>query len=494
MPIFCPFPGAPVRTRSQRQLFIAAVAVAALAACGKSDKSTTGSTTAGPLASITISPLAPSITIGDTLRLVALSYDAKSTLITTDTLTWSTSDSSVATVSDSGTVNALSAGTAKITAKSASILDTVIVTVTPPVTQAFLSVTAVAAGFTHTCALVTGGTAYCWGNNASGQLGNDTTVLSALPLTVSGGRTFASLTAGYSHTCGIGTDGVAYCWGDNASGALGATTANATTGDAVAVSGGHTFVTLSAGYSHTCGLTAAGVAYCWGANESGELGDSAIGQDGPTPQPVSGGLTFASISAGGVYTCGVTKTGAGYCWGSNGYGVLGNGTTTDSPVPVAVAGGLTFASITAGVYHTCGLTTNGAAYCWGNAGSGQLGTGLTSLTSSLPLAVAGGHTFVSLTVAENSTCGVAAGGAAYCWGDGTFGALGTGTTTQATTPTAVSGTQSYVSVTSGISFHVCGLTTGGAVYCWGYNDNGELGDASAGGYSVVPVQVVVPRQ
>ncbi|MDE3053950.1 MAG: hypothetical protein KGJ70_08700 [Gemmatimonadota bacterium] len=265
-----------------------------------------------------------------------------------------------------------------------------------------------------------------------------------------------------------------------------------TNGTPVAVSGGLQFTSLSAGYAHTCGLTAGGKAYCWGANESGELGDSAAGTESAVPVPVDGNLVFRSISAGGVFSCGVTTSGAGYCWGSNGYGVLGDGTTTDRAAPVAVAGGLTFTSIVAGVYHTCGLTTTGAAYCWGDSAYGQLGTGFTAALGLSPQVVAGGLTFKSIAVGEMATCGVTSAGAAYCWGAGSFGDLGNGSNDQSNVPAPVSGATVFQTVSSGISFHVCGLTQTGEAYCWGTNDSGELGNASAGGYRATPQQVVVP--
>ncbi len=480
------------RARFLRVRLLAPALVAmALGACNS--KSSTTAVSTGVVASITVAPATTSLVVGDTLRFVATLYDQASNILTTDTVTWSSSDPAVATVSDSGTVTAIATGTATITATSKGILGTAALTVTPPVTKLFTSVTAAVAGFAHTCALVTGGTAYCWGSNASGQLGNDTTTISPFPLAVSGGLTFASLAAGYSHTCGLTAAGAAYCWGDDTDGQLGNGSAGSTSGTPVAVAGGMTFTMISAGYSHTCGITSNGSAYCWGSDESGELGGGVVGQASPTPTLVSGGLTFASISAGGVYTCGVTTAGAGYCWGSNGYGVLGNGTTTDSPVPVAVAGGLQLASITAGVYHTCALTVNGAAYCWGQGGNGQLGTGLTSLNSATPVAVAGGLSFAAIAVGEQSSCATTPAGAAYCWGSGSFGSLGTGSTNQANSPVPVSGSLTVSTVSAGISFHACALTPAGTIYCWGYNDSGELGSGSAGGYSTTPTQVVVPN-
>lgn len=467
-------------------------AVALLTACGGSKSaSSVTSPNVGPAASISLSVATGTLTVGDTLRVGAVVYDKSSNVVTGDTLTWTTSDSTVAVVSDSGTVTALAAGTVTIRARIDSIVGSAALTVAAPATRPFVGLAAVAAGFAHSCALDSAGSAYCWGSNADGQLGNDTIASSPFPIAVSGSLTFASLTAGYGHTCGLTANGTAYCWGDNASGALGSTTSALTSGTPVAVAGGLRFAMLSAGYAHTCGVTTAGAAYCWGADESGELGNGAYGQSSATPVLVTGGLTFASVSAGGVFTCGVTTAGAGYCWGSNAYGVLGNGTTDDSATPVAVAGGLTLASISAGVYHACAVTTNGAAYCWGDAANGQLGTGLTSMNAATPMAVAGGQTFTAVTTGELSSCATTVSGAAYCWGSGSFGSLGTGASTESAVPQPVSGGTVFTSLSAGISFHVCGLTTGGTAACWGYDDSGELGDGAAGGFSVTPQEVVV---
>jgi alpha-tubulin suppressor-like RCC1 family protein len=477
----------------QRSLAVlsALAVVTALAGCDHHPSTSPG---VGPIASIVLTPSALTLSIGDTLRLGVVAYDKSSNLIVADTVVWSISDSSVATVSDSGTVKALIAGTATITAKIDSISATAALTVSLPATKPMTGVAAVVAGFAHSCAILTGGNAVCWGSNADGQLGNDsTTGISPFPLPVSGGWSFVSLAAGYAHTCGLTSSGTAYCWGDNAEGELGNVTATATSATPVQVAGDLHFAMLSAGYSHTCGVTTSGAAYCWGSNESGELGNSTVGENTTTPVLVAGGLTFASVSAGGVFTCGVTTAGAAYCWGSNGYGVLGNGGTSDSDVPVAVAGGFQFASISAGVYHTCALTSNGAAYCWGNSANGQLGTGITSIGSATPLAVVGGNTFASLTTGELSTCATTSAGAVFCWGSGSFGSLGNGSTAGSTTPQPVGGAAFLTSVSAGISFHACSLANDGTAYCWGYDDSGELGDGTAGGYRVTPQQVSVPN-
>ena len=242
------------------------------------------------------------------------------------------------------------------------------------------------------------------------------------------------------------------------------------------------FVQISTGDYHTCGLTSRGAAYCWGYNGYGELGDGTT-SDASSPQAVIGGLKFASISAGYYHACGLTTRGAAYCWGYNGYGQLGDGTTDDSDEagPQAVIGRLKFASLSAeSYYHTCGLTSRGAAYCWGYNGDGQLGDGTTTNSNNNgPQAVIGGLKFTSIQTGGYHTCGLTSRGAAYCWGYNPNGQLGDGTTTGSNNngPQAVIGGLRFARL--GVEgYHACGITSRGAAYCWGFNGYGQLGDGT----------------
>jgi alpha-tubulin suppressor-like RCC1 family protein len=151
-----------------------------------------------------------------------------------------------------------------------------------------------------------------------------------------------------------------------------------------------TLAALTAGLGrHTCGLTGTGAAYCWGENTFGALGNGSM-TDSPAPVAVSGGLAFAQLIAGGFigHTCGRTATNAAHCWGENERGQVGDGSTADRLEPSAVVGGLSFTSLDAGFRHTCGRATTGAVYCWGSGGAGQLGNNSTS-QSAVPVKVLG---------------------------------------------------------------------------------------------------------
>jgi alpha-tubulin suppressor-like RCC1 family protein len=254
-----------------------------------------------------------------------------------------------------------------------------------------------------------------------------------------GGIRFAALSGGADHNCGVTGENLAYCWGFNLNGQLGDGTTITRTSP-VAVAGGVSFVSVSAGaLAHSCALTGEGVAYCWGNNTEGELGNGTT-DDQLTPGPVVGDLLFAMVNAGFGYTCGVTTTGDAYCWGFNHSGRLGNGSLdlAVQPSPGLVAGGLSFASVHAGIGSACGLTTAGAAYCWGWNSLGELGDGTTD-NRATPVPVAGGLSFTSVSVGSHHTCGVTTTGDAYCWGDNQVGQLGNGTLNSSTVPVKVTG-------------------------------------------------------
>ncbi len=298
----------------------------------------------------------------------------------------------------------------------------------------------------------------------------------------------SSVSVGTLYTCEVTTSGGGFCWGDNGHGGHGNGTA-ADSSTPVAVTGGLSIAMVSAGYYFTCWLTTGGAAYCAGANDQGQLGNGNSATDRPlgasplisgsldssVPMAVAGGLSFSVVSVGYRHACALTTNGAAYCWGDNRYNQLGNGTSADSSIPVAVAGGMTFSTLSAGNAHTCAVTTGGAAYCWGAGGRGELGNGATA-SSAVPIAVSGGLTFASVTASnmENFTCGLTTSGSAYCWGDNDNLQLGNGQTGSSSSPIAVAGGLRFTALSAG-SLHVCGVTTNGAAYCWGQGGWGQLG-------------------
>ena len=344
-----------------------------------------------------------------------------------------------------------------------------------------------AAGAGHECGLSGDGIAYCWGANDHGELGGDSMARRPAPVVVAGGLAFTALTAGQGHSCALTGDGAAWCWGQDSVGELG-DGAHVDRRGPQAVAGGLRFTSLAAGSRHTCGLTGDGAAYCWGANAHGELGDgSTVSRDSPVA--VAGSARFASLVAGDSHTCGLTKAGAAYCWGWNYFGQLGDSSTRTSDTPVRVQGGLRFAALAAsGSNHTCGRSRGGAAYCWGDNSFGQVGDG-SSQDRTTPVTV-GGPPLTSLTTGDWHTCGLTEGGIAHCWGDNGYGELGDASTSSSASPVTVTGGLKLASLVAGYH-HTCGVTTAGIAYCWGENLHGELADGSTKNRNT-PVAVAKP--
>jgi len=311
---------------------------------------------------------------------------------------------------------------------------------------------AISAGNLHTCAIALGdNNAYCWGLNNAGQLGSGTTdAISTSPSAVStsgvlSGKTVKAIASGALHTCALASDNNVYCWGSNDKGRLGNnSTSDSSVPVAVSTSGalsGKTITSLSVnGGGHSCAIASDNNAYCWGINSSGELGNNNAPTESLVPVAVStsgalSGKTVKSISAGYSHTCAIASDNNAYCWGYNLFGQVGNNATSNSPVPVAVSNsgvlsGKTISKITAGIYTTCAIASDNKPYCWGYGGYGGLGNNSTS-NSSTPVAVSttGVLNGKSLTQISNAhhQCAIASDNNAYCWGNNTHGQVGDGT-------------------------------------------------------------------
>jgi alpha-tubulin suppressor-like RCC1 family protein len=252
----------------------------------------------------------------------------------------------------------------------------------------------IAVGSSHGCGLTDTGELSCWGDNGHGQFAATAPAQTNTPAPGAEGYTFKTIDAGGEFTCGLTTDDRVFCWGLGPTGQLG-NGAFTTRPYPVEVEGDLRFKALTVGFAHACALTLIGEAYCWGAGQLGQLGTGNSTGSG-SPRLVLGQRTYASIGAGQDHTCASTFDGETFCWGLADNGRLGfRGDTSCLPhtesckkEPVVVGGGLKFATLSAGGAHTCGMTLIGEAYCWGANGLGQLGNG-TLEDSELPVRVAG---------------------------------------------------------------------------------------------------------
>lgn len=346
-------------------------------------------------------------------------------------------------------------------------------------------VVGIALGVNVSCAAMATGTAKCWGQNSSGQLGDGTMVDRATPTTVSGITGVTGVTVGSSHACVVLTDQSVRCWGANFVGQLG----NSTMTDslsAVAVSGLPKVTQITAVNNHSCALGLDGTVRCWGANWAGQCGDGSTGAGISTPVVASGISDAVGVSAGGEHTCALSKTGGVRCWGYNANGEVGDGTTgTNRLLPVTVTGLSNVAQVKAGNLKTCARLGDGTLRCWGNNSYGQLGDG-TMADRSQPVVVSGISNAIEIS-SGYPTCAVLSDGTVRCWGANSNGQLGDGSTVNSATPVMATGISTATIVRAGYK-HACALLADATVRCWGDNSFGQLGNGTATS-SAVPVLV-----
>ena len=436
---------------------------------------------------------------------------------------WTSLDPAIASVNAAGRVVGLAQGLARIQAMAGRKGDTAsvlvrqvvaVVTVTPardtllPGDQG-----AFTASVTDSNGVAVAGATVQWSSSSPGTatvVGGQVTAVapgSAVISATAGGRSgtgdvhvrpfgpWRVLTAGAQHTCGLTTDGRAYCWGEGLWGRLG-NGEQVSTDIPTAVSGGLQFTTLVAGDFDTCGLVASGVAYCWGYNYVGQLGDGTMNNRW-VPTPVLTSVPLQALAAGNTHTCGLGLDGSAYCWGSNVIGELGLGGPAPDTCPFSncaltpqpVAGGLAFSAIGAGTAHTCGVSLNGLGYCWGDGSFGMLGNGTTEARNT-PTEVFGGNLFApSMTLGRNHSCAVNQEGRTFCWGDQHVGQLGGPPAAFVSAPVGVFSTSPTVSLSAGYT-HTCRALADRSAQCWGNNDQGQVGNGSSDPQQYGPATVL----
>jgi alpha-tubulin suppressor-like RCC1 family protein len=360
--------------------------------------------------------------------------------------------------------------------------------------------THVAAGSGHSCARLPSGALRCWGYGEQGQLGDGTT---------DGARLTPTRVLAANEEPG-GAE-----WND--------------------------WTAVAGGFNQNCGLRADGGLWCWGETSWGQLGDGVgalYGIARTTPIQVlafgeeAGGAVWSdwqAVAGGDAATCGLRANGTLWCWGGNSNGQLGAGIEAGwdaqlTPVQVVAAGvpagGARWSdwqAVTFRIGHACGLRAGGTLWCWGQRSSGRLGDGYESSTSDSrntpvqvlaadePMGGAAWNDWVTVAAGGTSTCGIRAGGTLWCWGNGTDGRRGDGTTTaNRGTPTQVlaagesaggAAWSDWTHVAVGgsgysVTGHACGIREDGTLWCWGTGNRGQRGDGTTNATRTTPVQVL----
>jgi alpha-tubulin suppressor-like RCC1 family protein len=392
---------------------------------------------------------------------------------------------------------------------------------------ALSGVRAVATGSFQSCALRRNQQVWCWGDNARGELGDGTRTsrAAAAPVqnaTGTGPLTgVTAITAGLIHTCALLANHEVRCWGDNSSGqlGLGGTETSRVLPTAVANESGESplrdVAQISAGETSTCARLASGQVRCWGANDLHQLGNG-VTAPSSLPVPVSsvvGGAPLVGVTqidAGASHVCARLSNGRAVCWGGNFDGMLGDGSRDERVRPVAVANGTGTAEltgvrrVTAGGRFSCAELVNATARCWGDGRYGEIGDGQT-LAQLFPTLVRTGlagrplRGIANLEAGYGHACARMPSRQVRCWGDNSYGTLGNGnpSITDLAVPRPVRNVTGRSALTGVAQVrtsagHACVRLTNGRARCWGYGEDGQLGDgARLTRHRPVPVRIAV---
>jgi alpha-tubulin suppressor-like RCC1 family protein len=343
-----------------------------------------------------------------------------------------------------------------------------------------------AAGNGHSCAVLAAGTVKCWGLNGDGELGNGAVENAFRPVSVTGLAGIRSITAGDYHSCAVLNGGTVKCWGYNFHGELGVSRKGPTTCSRrpgsvgqpcsttpVSVGGLSGVASIAAGAYQTCALLTKGTVKCWGYNAEGQLGNGTL-QTSSKPVSVVGLTGVRAITSGGVTACALLGTGTVKCWG-NGY----------RSTPVTIVGLRGVVGISAGYYYVCAVLATGTVKCWGSNDFGQLGNGSFKSTSQ-PTTVSEISDATAIASGEDHACARLRTGTVSCWGYDQWGQIGSRPNVTPTTncgdgspchptPGVVKGLSGVAAIAAGYK-HSCARLESGSIRCWGYNNEGELGN------------------
>jgi alpha-tubulin suppressor-like RCC1 family protein len=349
----------------------------------------------------------------------------------------------------------------------------------------------IAAGGCHTVAIDKNGRAWAWGYNTTdnlptGQLGDNSTASRRTPVSVAGAtKTFCQIVYGNGHTVAIDKNGRAWAWGNNEHGQLGDNTTSSKRTPVSVIGATKTFCQISAGSFFSLAIDINGQVWTWGQNNYGQLGDNTFTSK-ITPISIVGATkTFCKIAGGQCHTVAIDKNGRAWAWGYNGFGQLGDNSTTYYATPISVLGtSKTFCQLAVGACHTVAIDKNGRAWGWGNGSFGQIGNNTELTIIRTPVSVVGAtKTFCQIKTGLCHTVAIDKNGRAWSWGTNNVGQLGDNTTSARRTPVSVVGTTKTFCQIAAQADYTIAIDKNGQAWGWGYNVNGQLGDDSGNKFS-----------
>ena len=339
----------------------------------------------------------------------------------------------------------------------------------------------IAVGAYHTVVIKSDGTLWAWGDNTYGQLGDGTLITRGKPEKIGTDTDWVSVAAGASHTVAVKSNGTLWAWGNNSDGQLGDGTTTQRKIPYQITSAGDGWTTVTAGADHTVALKSDGTLWAWGSNDYGKLGDGSTTQSKGPVQVKSSGNGWISVAAGRNHTVAVKVDGTLWAWGSNEYGNIGTGAsdTSSHATPVQVAG-TAWTAVAAGDLHTVAMKTSGRLYAWGNNTSGQVGDGTTVQKNSPLLISSAGYDWVAIAAGRSHTLAVKVDGTLYAWGGNSYGQLGDGLNATRTAPYQIGTDYKWVGIAAGaMANHSVALKVNGMIWAWGDNNAGQIGDGTS---------------
>ena len=430
-----------------------------------------------PVALVLVTPASADLVPGETRQFTASPRDSAETGLAGRTVTWTSSNAGVVTVSATGLATAQAVGatvliTATCEGKSASASVTV--------RGAVMSRTA--AGGAHTVAIKSDGTLWAWGSNGGGQLGDGTTIARLTPTPIGTGTTWRTVVAGAGHTLALKSDGTLWAWGSNGFGQLGDGTPTSRS-TPTPIAPGQTWLAIATGREHTIAIRSDRTLWVWGSNLYGRLGDgTTIDKLAPTQIGLSG--TWIAVAAGGWHSLALRSDGTLWVWGNNGNGQLGDGTINGRETPIQIETGSTWTSIAAGFAYTLAIKSDGTLWAWGHNGFGQLGDGTTDGPINqgriTPTPIGTNANWSAIAAGYNHTLAIKTDGTLWVWGSNVAGQLGNGTRGNlGPTPTQVEIGTTWTNVAGGTD-HTIALKSDGTFWAWGFDSSGQLGDGGSG--------------
>jgi alpha-tubulin suppressor-like RCC1 family protein len=350
-----------------------------------------------------------------------------------------------------------------------------------------------AAGAYHTLAVRDDGTLWAWGRNNYGQLGDGGTTASTKPIRIGTATAWVAVAAGEDFSIGLRKDGTVWSWGRNTVGQLGngsATTSRNSPDQICKTSGpacyGNRYVAIAAGKRHVLAIKNDGTLWAWGLNDRGQLGDNSLTNRSNPTQEGSRRSHWVAVAGGGAHSIALDFDGMAYGWGANQTGQLGVGDTTDRRLPTPEFDAWPWVAVAAGERHTVGLQANGSVWAWGDNTAGQLGTGGDSRATFPEPVWSSAEPFMQVAASSISSGALSRGGPVVTWGSNQFGTLGDNTFTSRPTANEVAATDvPFTQLVMGYQ-QAFAMHEDGQLWGWGRNTSGELGMDSSGSNLPLP--------